>query len=299
MLWIPITLGAATLQVVRNAAQRGLLSEAGPWGATLVRFLFGLPFSVVFAAFGISLSSGFTPHVDARFLLACAIGGAAQIGATAAMLVSMRRSSFTLGATFSQSDIPLAALLGVALGEPLATLKWVGLGMVTAGLVGLGWPGRGTSAKDWTAGLFGLAAGAGFAVSSNAYRQAALALEPHHPAVSALATLVVVQAMQSAALLAWLASRDRASLRVVFMRWRSSITAGLFGALASSLWFIAFALSPAGPVRAVGVAEVPITALAGRRFFAERLSARQWGLGALVAVGVILAAVGGDLAHFH
>ncbi len=98
--------------------------------------------------------------------------------------------------------------------------------------------------------------------------------------------------MQSLALVGWLAARDRAALRVVVLRWRSSLTAGLFGAMASSLWFVAFALSPAGPVRAVGVAEVPITALAGRRLFAERLTTRQLTLGALVAIGVILAAVG-------
>ena len=37
------------LQVARNTLQRGLLTGAGPWGATLVRFLFGLPFSLAFA----------------------------------------------------------------------------------------------------------------------------------------------------------------------------------------------------------------------------------------------------------
>ena len=166
--------------------------------------------------------------------------------------------------------------------------------MVTAGLVALGWPRRGALAQDWQAALFGLAAGAGFALSSNAFRQAALALEPRHAVVAALATLVVVQAMQSAALASWLAARDRNALRVVVVRWRSSLTAGLFGAMASSLWFIAFAFSPAGPVRAVGVVEVPITALAGRRLFAERLSLRQIILGVIVAVGVVLAAVGGQ-----
>ena len=290
MIWIPITLGAASLQVARNAAQRGLLGEAGPWGATLVRFLFGLPFSVVFGGISIALSSHLAPHIDPRFFIACAIGGLAQIGATAAMLVSMRRSSFTLGATFSQSDIPLAALIGLALGEPLGASRWIGLAMVTAGLVALGWPRRGV--KDWTAALFGFAAGAGFAVSSNAYRQATLGLEPRHAAFSALATLVVVQAMQSVALVGWLAARDPHALRVVFQRWRPSTTAGLFGAMASSLWFIAFALSPAGPVRAVGVAEVPFTALAGRRLFAERLSLRELILCGAIVVGVVLAAVG-------
>ena len=49
MLWISITLAATGLQVARNALQRGLLASAGPWGASLVRFLFGLPFSLLFA----------------------------------------------------------------------------------------------------------------------------------------------------------------------------------------------------------------------------------------------------------
>jgi hypothetical protein len=34
---------------LRNAAQRSVMGGAGPWGATLVRFLFGLPFAAVFA----------------------------------------------------------------------------------------------------------------------------------------------------------------------------------------------------------------------------------------------------------
>jgi hypothetical protein len=40
MLWIILTAAAAPLQVARNALQRGLVGDAGPWGATLVRFLF-------------------------------------------------------------------------------------------------------------------------------------------------------------------------------------------------------------------------------------------------------------------
>ena len=53
----------------------------------------------------------------------------------------------------------------------------------------------------------------------------------------------------------------------------------------------ALALSPAGPVRAVGVVEMPIAALAGRRLFSENITLRQWVLGGLTAVGVLLAAL--------
>src|SRR5205085_12172356 len=43
--WIPLVLFAAMAQTARNAAQRSLTEQAGTLGATLVRFLYGLPFA--------------------------------------------------------------------------------------------------------------------------------------------------------------------------------------------------------------------------------------------------------------
>ncbi len=295
MIWIPITICAAGLQVARNALQRGLLTGAGPWGATLVRFLFGLPFSAAFA--GVAWMFTRAPHLTfaTAFWIATAVGGAAQITATAAMLVSMRRSSFALGTAFQQSSIPMAAVMGLVFGEHLRPGAWAGIALVTAGLFALAWPkktGEGEAPRDWSAALLGLVAGTGFAISSNAYRQAALGLDHAHPVLAAQITVFTVQAMQSTALVAWLMAKDRRALWVAVTAWRSSLPAGFFGAAASGLWFTAFALSPAGPVRAVGVVEMPIAALAGRRLFAERLSAWQIGAALVAAVGVVLAAVG-------
>jgi hypothetical protein len=68
--------------------------------------------------------------------------------------------------------------------------------------------------------------------------------------------------MQSVALTLWMALRDRHALRSALGSWRVSLGAGLFGALASAGWFTALALSPAGPVRAVGVVDMPLAAIA-------------------------------------
>ena len=292
MLWIPITIGAAALQVARNALQRGLLTGAGPWGATLVRFLFGLPFSLAFAIVAALATPAFSLHPDLAFWALSALGGATQIAATAAMLVSMRRSSFALGTVFQQSSIPLAALVGLIGGDRLHAFAWVGLGAVTAGLMALAWPRKAEGPKDWSAALLGLVAGAGFAISSNAFRRAAIALEPRHLPLAALVTVFVVQAMQTGALIGWLALTDRRALRVAVGSGRASLGAGFFGAAASGLWFTAFALSPAGPVRAVGVVEMPIATLAGRRVFAERFAPWQWLAAGLAGLGVALAATG-------
>ena len=291
-MWIPIAVGAAALQVARNALQRTLMTGAGPWGATLVRFLFGLPFSLVFALVAFVATPGRRLDFGPGFWIASAVAGAAQILATAAMLVSMRRSSFALGTVFQQSAIPLSALVGLLFHDRLPPLAWAGLLAVSAALMVLAWPRKLEGPRDWSAALLGLAAGAGFAIASNGARRSALALDAHHPALAALIALVCVQAMQSAALVAWLGLSDRRALRAALGGGRAALGAGFFGAAASGLWFTAFALWPAGPVRAVGVIETPIAALAGQRVFAEKLARWQWAAAAVAAAGVALAALG-------
>lgn len=292
MLWIPITVAAAALQVARNAAQRSLLGAGGPWGATLVRFLFGLPFSIVISTVALLLMP--THLVVSPVTLGWAtLGGAMQLGATAALLTAMHRSSFALGTAFQQSGLPFAAVLGLLVfHDHLSLHGWGGVLLATTGLIVLSWPRTDDLTRDWTAAALGTLSGFCFAVSANSFRQSALALDPVHPIPAALVTVAIVQAMQSVALTLWMAVRDRSALVSVLTSWRVSMGAGLFGALASAGWFVALALSPAGPVRAVGVVEMPMAALAGRRLFAERVTLRQWLAGGLTAVGVVLAALG-------
>jgi hypothetical protein len=49
-VWIPVTLLASSAQTLRNAMQRDLIGALGAVGAAQVRFLFGLPFAVLFFA---------------------------------------------------------------------------------------------------------------------------------------------------------------------------------------------------------------------------------------------------------
>jgi len=107
-----------------------------------------------------------------------------------------------------------------------------------------------------------------------------------------LTVATLAQAMQAGALTAVLAVARPAALRAVMVSWRQSLGAGLCGAIASVGWFTALAYAPAAPVRAVGMVEMPMAALAGRRMFAERLAPWQWVAGGLTGLGVALAALG-------
>ena len=65
-LWIVITLIAAASQTARNAMQKGLTTTVGTVGATLVRFLFGLPFAVVSLLLVVQVTGLALPRISAK-----------------------------------------------------------------------------------------------------------------------------------------------------------------------------------------------------------------------------------------
>jgi drug/metabolite transporter (DMT)-like permease len=293
MLWILLTAAAAPLPVARNVFQRGLIGDAGPWGATLVRFLFGLPFSILIFSLVAALTPQAAPHVSTRFWLAISAGALAQMGATAALLVAMHRSGFAVATFMQQASLPLGAIVGwLAFGDHMDILQWLGLAVTSLGLTVLSWPKVDDAKGAMVGSAFGLASGACFAVALNGYRQAGLALDPAHPIYAATAGVVVAQTLQSVLLGGALAVLRPSALRAVASSWRASLGAGFCGALASAFWFSALAMAPAGPVRAVGVIEAPIAAAAGRRLFKEKLTLRQTLGGAATALGVVMTALG-------
>jgi drug/metabolite transporter (DMT)-like permease len=292
LLWIPATVAAAALQVARNALQRGLLPTAGPWGATLVRFLFGLPFSLVFVGAAALVVPGVRLDFSPIFFAYDLSGALAQLLATASLLVAMRRAGFAVATALQQSSLPLSAILGLAVfGDQLSVVAWSGVAIATAGLAALTWPRHATGPQPLSGALFALLSGLCFGFSLNAFRHAGLTAAPAHPIYSALVSVAVAQAAQAAALTAVLAVRQPSALRAIVAGWRASVAAGLCGALASAGWFIAVTLAPAAPVRALGVIETPIAALAGRRLFREQLHWSQILAGGAVLVGVTMTAL--------
>lgn len=289
LLWVPASIAASIFQVGRNALQRGVMASSGPWGATLVRFLFGLPFSLMFVLVALIVVPDAAPRWTGDYWLSAAVGAGSQILATAALLSAMQRSGFAVGTALQQSSLPLAALLGLFIyNDRISGVAWMGVGITTAGLVALGWPSPRQLRASLAGAGFGLVSGLCFGFSLNAFRHAALALDGRHPVFAAIVSVAVVQAMQTAALVLFLLWRDPAALLSVLRRWRPSLGAGLCGACASACWFVALALSPAAPVRALGIIEAPIAAIAGHRLFSERLGLGQIAAGLAVVGGVLL-----------
>ncbi|HVL37528.1 MAG TPA: EamA/RhaT family transporter [Burkholderiales bacterium] len=287
-LWIPVTVWAAFAQTVRNAAQRSLTRELGTLGATLVRFFYGLPFAAAWLAVVLAWTASPLPAMGSAFFAWVLLGAVSQIAATAFLLATMQERNFALGVAYSKTEILQVAVFGLAfLGDPLgpATMAAVLFGMAGVLLLSpTGWSGGWTSRSA----LLGLASGAGFALSAVGYRGAALALEGAPFLVAAAATLTVAQAVQTLLLGGWMAARELESVLRVLRAWRASLLAGFMGAAASAGWFTAFALEPVAHVRTLGLVELIFSYLVSLRIFRERLSRRELGGIALLAVGVVL-----------
>jgi drug/metabolite transporter (DMT)-like permease len=291
-LWIPATLAAAAGQTARNIMQRKLIESIGTVGATQVRFLYGFPFALAFLLANAVLVPSGIPAPTADFLGFLSLGAVAQIAATALMLAAMRQRSFSVVTAIIKTEPVQVALFGLLfLGDPLTPAMGLAIAIATAGVLLVS---VGPQLDDLTgAGLTPVALGAGagslFALAAIGFRGAVISLDPAASFVTrATTTLAWGLGLQTLLLVAWLGLFDRAALLGSLRAWRSSLSAGFLGALASELWFTAFALTAAANVRTLALVEVPMAYLVSRRLLAQRASGREIVGMTLIVLGVIL-----------
>ena len=283
MIWVAATLIAALAQTGRNAAQAGLTARIGTIGATAVRFVFGLPFAIVALALAAIWLK--VPAPDGAVLGFAAMGAAAQIAATAFMLLTMRGQSFGVATALMKTEPVTLAIIGaVVLAEPLGPARMTAIVVATLGVVL-------ASGTTWSrAGLIpvinGVTAGALFGLSAIGFRGAILALPSGAFFIRALTVLTLTLAMQAAVMLIWMAWRDRAALRGIAQDWKVSLAAGALGAFASLFWFIGFALTPAANVRTLALVEVVFAQILSGRVLRQQIKPLQLAGMALIVIGV-------------
>ena len=294
-LWAIFTVLAAASQTFRNAMQRGLTTSLGTIGATHVRFLFGLPFSLVFLGLILLVSRAALPPFTGVFFGWVVVGAFAQIAATGLMLATMRSKSFVVTTAYTKTEPVQAALFGfVALGDRLSVLTSVAILIATAGVMLLSWPRRPAIADaaadpfDWASAVQGIAAGGMFALSAVGFRAAIRTLQTDNFVVAASATLVSGLILQALSMTLFIAIQDRSVLIAILRNWRQSMLAGFAGALASQLWFLAFAIETAARVRTLALVEIFFAQMISGRMFRERTSRRELIALILVAIGCVL-----------
>ena len=294
-LWVPITLFAALAQTVRNTAQRSLTQQLGTLPATLVRFLYGLPFAAVFLLllYVLPAQPPALPHFSAAYLGWITLGAVFQVAATAALLLAMKERNFAVAVTLSKTEILQVALFGAVFLHELPTaLALAAMVIATVGVLLLSLPPRGQllSLQAWfsKSALYGLACGACFAIAVIGFRGGALALQAQTPWLSGAWGVLVAQTLQSIVLGAWVAFKTPQGIRPIFRAWRISLLAGSMGAAASLAWFTAYAMQSAAAVRTLGMVEVVFSYLVSRRMLSEQFNRAELLGMALLVLGLVL-----------
>lgn len=293
-LWIPITIFAAFCQNLRTAMQKHLKGRLGNTGATFVRFGFGVPFALLYAAVLYFVFDNPLPSPGATLLIAGALGGLAQIMATFLLIYLFSFRNFAVGTAYSKTEPIQAALFGlVVLGEhvTLTVALCIMVGIVGVVIISLARvPLTLSAVRNSLVGrpaLIGLASAALFGASAVAYRTASLSLEGTTVAMQAATALVYATMFQTFAMTLWMVLREPEELRASLKAWRAAIWVGASGVAGSVGWFTAMTLQNVAYVRALAQIELVFTFLASWLVFKEVIT-RSEILGCLLIVAAVI-----------
>ena len=296
-LWIPITIAAAFMQNLRSALQKHLKAVLSTGGATYVRFVFALPFAVLYcwvlnAVWGFDLPQ--TDNLE-KFLLFCLLGGLTQIIFTFLLIYLFSFKNFAVGTIYSKTEVIQVAFLGlILLGDTLSlaavfaiALSLVGVMTLSVAETHLSVKSLFTSLTEKTT-LIGLTCGAFLGASSVFYRGASLSLGDSPVVMRAAFTLAVALTMQTVIMTVYLRLREKGQISAVFRNWQPSLMVGIAGVLASICWFTAFTLENAAYVRALGQIELVFTFMASIIIFKEKTSRLEYIGISLVMIAILI-----------
>ncbi|MEP4547011.1 MAG: DMT family transporter [Saccharospirillum sp.] len=291
MSWIGFTLLAAFMQAVRTAGQKQLSLHLTAMSTTLSRYLFGLPVALLYTAALWYWQPEATPQWSGGFLMWAGLASVAQIGATWCLVTAFRFNNFAVGTTLAKTEALQTALIGWWLfGLPLAMLGWFALVVGFLGVLVMGNPKTLFSNKHaWRspALVYGLAAGALFAVASLSLRTAALSLKVDTLLAAAL-TLSSMVMLQTVICAVWVSTTETKPWQRLWQYRRLALFIGITSALGSIGWFTAMALHNPALVKTLGQVEFLMTLAITRWVFHERINHYQgWGM-VLVVTSVIL-----------
>jgi len=308
--WVAFTLLAALMQSVRTAGQKSLSGKISPMSATLVRYVYGAPFALLylFILAGDSSTSYLLHALQLpRFVLYASMAAVAQILATCLLIMLFRFRNFTVGTSFAKSEALLAAVFGtVFFASPLTAIQWIAVLLGAISMIIVSLPAHQPTLNHTQQQsshqklnpvtlLIGLSSGALFGLTSLWLREASLSLGTAiniHGIESAAVTLTLMVLFQSVCCLIYTCIRERSELAKIIRHSKLAVFVGFTSALGSAGWFTAMTLQNAAVVKSVGQIEFIFTLLLTVFLFKERVSGREL-LGVAGIVGSVLLLLSG------
>jgi len=281
MAWIWLTLLAAVMQSVRTAGQKSLATAITPMAATLVRYLFGLPFAVLYLVLVVvwlvdDMATAVT--VSWRFFWFASAAAVMQIIATVTLVQLLTRRNFAVGTAYVKTEVILTAILGVLLfHETMSLGAWfsVVVGVIGVLLISIAKGAVRSLQSIFTISVaLGLTSGLCFAFTSLLLREASLSLQGHAFLTAAM-TLVFMVTLQTGLTGVWIGLTEPGQFALIRRRLRISTFVGVTSVLGSIGWFTAMTLQNAAYVKALGQVEFLVTLLITGRVFSESITPRE------------------------
>ena len=294
-LWIAIVLVAAALQTARNAGQKYLSGHLSALSATWIRFVFGLPFALVYL-FLITTNTSFEFDIfNLGFLLPCGLAALCQLSGTAFLMILFRLRNFAIGSTYVRTEVVVAAFIGtIFFDEFVSLMGWVAIFISVSGVIVISVikfnVGKQNSFKnffDISAGI-GSLSGLGFALGSFFIREASLSFEDDNFVLTAAITLVVVLSFQTIGLGLYIMITQPRQFYTIKKLWRPSLFVGFTSAIGSIGWFTAMTIQRIAYVKALAQIEFIFALFVSILFFGEKPTRQEFFGMSLVAIGILV-----------
>ncbi len=274
--WVIFTIFAAIMQSVRTAGQKRLATHISPMSATMVRYVFGMPFAVAYFYTVVErppeILRACTSSPD--FMKYAALAGVAQILSTYWLIKVLSFRNFVVGTVLSKTEAIQAAIIGtVFFSAELSWTAWLAIIVGGLGIVLLS-ATQSLRSANWASVSFGLLSGFGFALTALWLREASTSL-PYTFIQSAAATLLFTVILQAALCLLYTLWKERDQIPMLRNKLPIALFIGATSALGSVGWYTAMTYQNAALVRSLGQVELLFAIGISHWFFGERITRNE------------------------
>ena len=280
-IWIFAAIFAAACQTARSAFQKNMISKLGEYGAAYIRFCYALPFTSLIWLIWISIPGNNIPDLSLYSLFLCLLGSIFQVLFTYVLMKVFAHKNFATGIAFSKTEVILIAFLEITILSvtfSMSIILGIILGVISVLL--LSYAKKADSILKTfkllinsilsVGTLVGLLSGLLLAASVVTFRMSIISVEAPLLDKSLFISFIAI-VFQTVLVGLYLVINKRDQFLAVIKYWKPSLPAGLSGTGATFGWFVAFGLTTAAEVRAVGQIELIFSILISVIFFKEKI----------------------------
>ena len=293
-VWIIAAIFAAACQTARSAFQKNMITRLGDYGAAYIRFCYALPFTSLIWLVWINIPGNSIPTLSFHSIILCFLGSIFQILFTYVLMKVFSHKSFAAGIAFSKTEVILIAFLEVIILNVFFSFPlMIGITLGVLSVLFLSYARKAKSILETIklllnsvsslGTLIGLLSGLLLAASVVTFRMSIISIDGPLLDRSLFISFIAI-IFQTILVGLYLLLFKKDQLFAVIKFWRPSLPAGLCGTGATFGWFVAFGLTTAAEVRAVGQIELIFSILISIIFFREKI--RKTELFGIILLGI-------------